>query len=91
MSLWSFLGGFALFNAICDLFSSKKNRHDSIDNYPADSSHRDHGYRDYHDDDYDDHIFHPDSSGGHDWGGSSYSGYSGPSYDPIDDELDDDF
>lgn len=23
MSFWSFLGGFALFNAVCDMFSSK--------------------------------------------------------------------
>lgn len=91
MSLWSFLGGFALFNAICDLFSSKKHQHNSFGNYTADSNRDNHDYRDYHDDDYDDHIFHPGSSGSGDWGGGSYGGYSGPSYDPIDDELDDDF
>lgn len=40
MSFWSFLGGFAIFNVICDLFSSK---HDNPPSTPGYDRHNDYG------------------------------------------------
>lgn len=43
MGLWNFLGSFALFNALCDLFSRKPKRYYT----PAQRSYRDYDYEDY--------------------------------------------
>ncbi|MCM1142342.1 MAG: hypothetical protein NC453_27540, partial [Muribaculum sp.] len=49
MGFWNFIGGFALFNAVCDMFSGKPKR-----NYaPPQQQH-------YHDYDYEDYLAHGD-------------------------------
>ena len=43
MSFWNFLGGFALFNAVCDMFSSKPKR----TYVPPQQLYLDYGHEDY--------------------------------------------
>lgn len=43
MSFWNFLGGFALFNAVCDMFSSKPKRTYA----PTQQHYHDYGHEDY--------------------------------------------
>lgn len=49
MSLWNFLGGFAIFNAVCDLFSSKP-RQTYVPTRQSFTDFRDDFTSDYHDD-----------------------------------------